>query len=367
MCAYNNINGQPACANQFLLQDTLRGAWGFQGYVVSDCGAIGDIASGHHFVETKADAAAISLKRGTDNDCGSGDVPAYLEAMQKNLISQPEVDVNLKRMFKARFQLGLFDPPSMVKYTEIPASEADSEAHRQLALRISRESMVLLKNEGVLPLKAAVKNIAIVGPLADSLQALEGNYNGTPSRYTTLLDGIRKQFGSAKVTFNPGTKFLRNPATVPETAFHMADGKAGLTAVYFNNKDLSGAPVATRTEPQLGNAGAFGAPAPGAAARRLPAEIGTGDFSARWAGSITPPESSKYELSINGAGGVRVWLDGKVIMDDWVQRAAAGGRGAPPDPAVAAARRAELDLDKGKNYDLKVEFFRDAAAVANRS
>src|ERR1022692_1149886 len=367
MCAYNSINGEPACVNTFLLQDTLRGAWKFNGYVVSDCGAITDIYKGHAFLGTLPEAAALSLKRGTDSDCANTlDVPAYLEAMQKNLISQNEVDVNLKRLFKARFQMGLFDPPAMVKYTQIPASEADSEAHRQLALKISRESMVLLKNDGVLPLKASVKNIAIVGPLADSLQALEGNYNGTPSRYTTLLDGIRKQFGSAKVTFNPGTKFLRNPVTVPETAFHMADGKAGLTAVYFNNKDLSGTPVASRTEPQLGNAGAFGAPAPGAAARRLPAEIGAGDFSARWAGSITPPESSKYELSINGAGGVRVWLDGKVIMDDWVQRAAAGGRGAPPDPAVAAARRAELDLEKGKNYDLKVEFFRDAAAaVAN--
>jgi beta-glucosidase len=365
MCAYNSINGEPACVNTFLLQDTLRGAWKFNGYVVSDCGAITDIYKGHAFLGTLPEAAALSLKRGTDSDCANTpDVPAYLEAMQKNLISQNEVDVNLKRLFKARFQMGLFDPPAMVKYTQIPASEADSEAHRQLALKISRESMVLLKNDGVLPLKAAVKNIAIVGPLADSLQALEGNYNGTPSRYTTLLDGIRKQFGSAKVTFNPGTKFLRNPVTVPETAFHMADGKAGLTAVYFNNKDLSGTPVASRTEPQLGNAGAFGAPAPGAAARRLPAEIGTGDFSARWTGSITPAESTKYELSINGAGGVRVWLDGKVIMDDWVQRTAAGGRGAPPDPAIAAARRAELDLEKGKNYDLKVEFFRDAAAAA---
>ncbi len=117
MCAYNSINGQPACVNQFLLDDTLRGAWGFKGYVVSDCGAIGDIFRGHHFVQSMAEAAALSLKRGTDNDCGSGDVPSYLEAMQQNLITQKEVDVNLKRLFKARFQLGLFDPPSMVKYT----------------------------------------------------------------------------------------------------------------------------------------------------------------------------------------------------------------------------------------------------------
>ena len=365
MCAYNSINGEPACVNTFLLQDTLRGAWKFDGYVVSDCGAITDIYQGHKFLPTLPEAAALSLKKGTDSDCAmTPDVPAYMEAMQKNLISQKEVDVNLKRLFKARFQMGLFDPPEMVKYAQIPAAEADSDAHRQLALKVSRESMVLLKNDGVLPLKASVKNIAIVGPLADSLPALEGNYNGTPSRYTTLLDGIRKQFGSAKVTFVPGTKFLRSPAVVPETAFHTADGKPGLTAVYFKSKDLSGEAVATRTEPQLGNGPGvgvvFGAGPAGATARRLPAEVGTGDFSARWSGSITPPESGKYELSINAAGGIRVWVDSKLVMDDWVQRAPAGRGGAPADPAVAAARSAEVTLDKGRNHDLKVEFFRTA-------
>ena len=127
--------------------------------------------------------------------------------MQKGLISQPEVDVNLTRIYKARFQLGLFDPPEMVKYAQIPASENDSDAHRLLALKVARESMVLLKNDGALPLKASLKNIAVVGPLADSVAALEGNYNGTASHYVTPLDGIRKQFPSATVTFTPGTKF----------------------------------------------------------------------------------------------------------------------------------------------------------------
>ena len=127
--------------------------------------------------------------------------------------------------------------------------------------------MVLLKNDGVLPLKSSIKNIAVVGPLADSLRALEGNYNGTPSRYTTLLDGIRKQFASAKVTFNPGTKFLRNPVTVPETAFHTTEGKPGLTAVYFNNKDLSGAPVATARSRSWATSPDWGRARPGAPSR----------------------------------------------------------------------------------------------------
>jgi beta-glucosidase len=358
MCAYNRINGEPACANQFLLGDTLRGAWKFNGFVVSDCGAIGDINGGHAFTTSLAESAALSLKRGTDNDCGAGDAHGYLEAMQKNLISEKELDVNLKRMFKARFQMGLFDPPSMVKYAQIPASAVDSEAHRQLALKISRESLVLLKNDGTLPLKPSVKNIAVVGPLADSLQALEGNYNGTPSRYTTLIEGIRKQFGSAKVTYTPGTNFLRNPVVVPETAFH------GLTAAYFSNKDLGGTAVANRAEPRIGSTGGLrgGGAGGGTGATRLPDGVGTGDFSVRYTGTITPPESAKYEIGVNGNGGVRVWLDGTQIINDWTQRAPAGRGGV--DPAAEKARSAEVALDQGKNYDLKVEFFYDAAVTA---
>ena len=349
MCAYNSINGQPACVNTFLLDDTLRGAWKFNGYVVSDCGAISDISNarprGHQFVPTMPEAAALSLKRGTDNDCGSRDTPQYLAAMKKGLISQEEVDVNLKRIFKARFQLGLFDPPDMVKWAQIPASENDSPAHRQLALKVARESMVLLKNDGALPLKAGIKNIAVVGPLADSIPALEGNYNGTASRYVTPIEGIRNQFKSATVTFTPGTKFLRNPVPIPESAFQ------GLTATYFADPNLAGTPLATRAEPQIGGG-----------MRRPPAEVGNGPFSARWTGSLTPLETATYKLSVSGAGGVRVWLDGNLIINDWTPRPMPG-RGAPPDPAVAAARSADARLEKGKTYALKLEFFRAAPAA----
>jgi len=361
MCAYNSINGQPACVNTLLLEDTLRGAWKFQGYVVSDCGAITDIFHGHAFVKTMPEAAALSLKRGTDNDCQSGsDAKAYLEAMRKNLISQREVDVNLKRLFKARFQLGLFDPPAMVKYAQIPAAEADSEAHRELALKISRESMVLLKNDGVLPLKQTVKNIAVVGPLADSVQALEGNYNGSSSRYTTLIEGIRKQFAAAKVTYRPGTKFLRKPVAVPESAFHTVEGQPGLTAAYFKNKNLAGSPAVTRTESQLGGAGSDFAWGVGPdASRRLPREVASGDFSARWTGGLTAPESATYELSIDGMGGIRLWLDGKSILNDWVSHPRHGRT----DAAAAKKRTAEVSLEKGKTYSLKVEFFHAASTA----
>jgi beta-glucosidase len=343
MCAYNRINGVPACASTFLLQDRLRGAWKFNGYVVSDCGAITDIMSGHHFTKTMAEAAAISLKRGTDNDCsfGTGDVAAYSDAVKQGLLSEKDVDVTLKRLFRARFQLGMFDPPELVKYAQTPFSENDSEAHRQLALKVARETMVLLKNDGVLPLKPVPASIAVVGPLADSVRALEGNYNGTPSRPVTALDGIRKQFPTARVTFTPGTRLLRTPAPVPEDVLRTEDGTPGLAAAYFRNKQLSGTPVVTRIDPQVD----FGF------VRRLPAELGFADFSApkdysaRWSGMLTPPESATYKLSVEGAGGVRLWLDGKPLLHAWAQL---------PEPTTRAA---EVKLEKARNYPLRLEYF----------
>jgi beta-glucosidase len=175
------------------------------------------------------------------------------------------------------------------------------------------------------------------------------------------VDGIRSQFPSAEVTYIPGTTFLRTPVTIPATAYHTEDGKPGLTAVYFNNKDLSGASAVTRVEAQLGPASGRGGF--GGGGNALPEGIGQGDFSARWTGAVTPAETHPYSISINGNGGVRVWLDGKQIIDDWTQRAAAGGRGAPVDPAVAAARSANVTLESGKQYTLKVEFFRTAPAA----
>jgi beta-glucosidase len=290
-----------------------------------------------------AEAAAISLKRGTDNDCsfGTGDVAAYSDAVKQGLLSEQDVDVTLKRLFRARFQLGMFDPPELVKYAQTPFSENDSEAHRQLALKVARETMVLLKNDGVLPLKPVPASIAVVGPLADSVRALEGNYNGTPSRPVTALDGIRKQFPTARVTFTPGTRLLRTPAPVPGEVLRTEDGTPGLAAAYFRNKELSGTPVVRRIDPQVD----FGF------VRRLPAELGFADFSApkdysaRWSGMLTPPESATYKLSVEGAGGVRLWLDGKPLLHAWAQL---------PEPTTRAA---EVKLEKARNYPLRLEYF----------
>ena len=218
MCAYNAINGQPACANQFLLQDQLRTKWGFQGYVVSDCGAVIDIFSGHHYRPSQAQSSAISLERGMDNECADflskvkddHDYKPYIDAVQQGYLSQSAMDMALVRLFTARIRLGMFDPPDVVPYAKIDEKELDSSEHRALARKIADESMVLLKNDGTLPLKSGIARIAVVGPLADQTKVLLGNYTGTPTHVVSVLDGLKAELPTAKITFVPGTQFLRN-------------------------------------------------------------------------------------------------------------------------------------------------------------
>ena len=184
---------------------------------------------------------------------------------------------------------------------------------------------------------------------------MEGNYNGTSSRYVTPVDGVRRQFPNASVTVTPGTTFLRYPVTIPSTAYRTEGGVAGLTAVYFSNRHFAGTPVATRVEAQLGaspGSGMFGA-------NRVPEAVGTGDFSARWTGILKADETSRHTLAVSGTGAVRVWLEGTLVIDDWNERPSAGRFG-PVDPAAAAARSTVVTLEKGKDYALKVEFFRTA-------
>ena len=193
---------------------------------------------------------------GMDNECidytqkvlDNSDYVKYLDAVKRGLLSEKDLDVALRRLFRARFLLGMFDPPALVPYAQIPIAENDTDANRKLALTTARESMVLLKNDGILPLTSAPKTIAVVGPLADSTRVLEGNYNGTPSCPITALDGIRKQFPASQVTFVPGTHFLRDPKPIPADWFTTPDGKAGLFAEYFKGTDLKGTAAVTRVD-----------------------------------------------------------------------------------------------------------------------
>jgi len=341
MCAYNSVNGEPDCANKFLLEDTLRKAWDFKGYVVSDCAAITDIYASHKYVKTIDEAAAVSLRRGTDLDCDFGQTEqlGYLNAVKAGALTEADLDRSLHRIYTARFRLGMFDPPSMVKYASIPYSENDSESHRALALQVAMRSMVLLKNDGVLPLKKTVRRIAVIGPLADSVTALLGNYNGLPSRQTTVLDGIRAEFPDAKVTFHSGTDFLRRPFMVPGSAFTTSSGKPGLTAEYFKTRDLSGTAATTRIDPRI----SFGFEAD-----RVPPWAEMEGYSARWTGNLTSPETGDYTLELRGDGGARLWIDGKELIDDWKEN---GGASRP-------SRKWTLHLVKGVPHRFRLEYLR---------
>ena len=343
MCAYNRVNGEPACANTFLLVDQLRKAWKFDGYVVSDCDAVADIFNGHHFTKSMAEAGALSLKRGMDNECAdfftkatsNSDYVKFLDAVKQGLLTEKDIDVALRRTFAARFRLGMFDPPEMVKYAQTPESEIDSDAHRQLALKAAQESIVLLKNDGVLPFGVAVKKIAVVGPLAESLRVLQGNYSGTPSRATTALEGIRKQFTGAQVSFVPGMNFLRQEILIPTAVLSTPDEKPGLKGEYFSESNFEGTP-AVRIDP-FAMIQPFH-PEPGALTPPPDAK----NFSVRWTGYLTPEQSGSFRIGVVGSMN-RLWLDDKLMVDDFVLH--------DPKPTTTT-----LQLEKGHRYSLKLEY-----------
>ena len=331
MCAYNRVNGEPACASTQLLGDILRGEWGFKGYVVSDCGAIEDIYQRHLFVKTPEEASAVAVKRGTDLECGDT-YRALAAAVKLGQISEAEIDRALSRLFEARFRLGMFDPPEAVPFAKIPFSANDSDEHRRLALEAARESIVLLKNEkNTLPLRRDLKSIAVIGPNADDVQVLLGNYSGQPSRATTPLAGIRQHVSPrTKVLHAMGTTLTEVTAVpVPASALR------NLKAEFFANRNLEGAAVVTRADEAVNFNWGMSPPAPG-----VPAD----DFSARWTGQLVPAVSGKYRFGATADDGLRVYLDGKLIAEDWTQHA----------PTTVTG---EVTLEAGKSYDVKMEYY----------
>jgi beta-glucosidase len=190
MGAYNRVNGEPACGSATLLQKILRDEWGFDGFVVSDCGGICDFHLGHHVTASATESAALALNSGCDLNCGVT-YRSLRSAVQAGLVGERAIDMAVERLMRARFRLGMFDAPEQVPFASIPIDVVNCPAHRELALRVARESIVLLKNEhGLLPLSKNLKSLAVVGPTAYSLEVLHGNYSGFAPRMTTLLEGI---------------------------------------------------------------------------------------------------------------------------------------------------------------------------------
>ncbi|MGA2538070.1 MAG: glycoside hydrolase family 3 C-terminal domain-containing protein [Terracidiphilus sp.] len=346
MCAYNSINGEPACANEFLLQDELRGWWGFNGYVVSDCGAVLDIHAGHKFNTTQAESSAVSLRRGMDNECvdftfkvkDDHDYKPYLDAVKEGYLKESEIDTAVTRLFTARMKLGMFDPPEMVPYSKIDEKLLDSEEHRAMARKLANESMVLLKNDGVLPLKTSGVKIAVVGPLADQTKVLLGNYNGTPSHTVSILEGIRKEFSGATIDYVAGTQFLGHDAEpVPASALTV-DGKPGLKASYSKldmanlNDPATSKPVAERVETTID-----------VSSSSLPAEAASvKPLAIHWEGMLTAPETGDYNLGMVVAGFFRMQLDGKDVTSSY------GGNG-------KEAKLGRVHLEAGKPAKLQID------------
>jgi beta-glucosidase len=317
MCAYNAIEGQPACGSDLLMQTILRGYWNFQGFVTSDCGAVSDFwrPNAHHTSPDRAHADADAVLHGTDTECGT-DYRALTDAVQQGLISEADLDVSLRRLFLARIKLGLFDPPTMDPYAAIPFSQVNSPAHRALALEAADKSMVLLKNDGTLPLAAAkYKTIAVIGPNAASLVSIEGNYNGTPVDPILPIDAITAAFPHAHVIYRQGSPYADNlPLPAPRTLFHpSADSKLeGLHAEYFAGDSFAGHPVLTRVDPQVDFDWTSASPLP---------HDPPGGFSVRWTGVIVPPAPGTYDFILQvgrcrqcgGRDHVSVTVDGQQV------------------------------------------------------
>ncbi|MDA8847572.1 glycoside hydrolase family 3 C-terminal domain-containing protein, partial [Flavobacteriaceae bacterium] len=210
MGAYNRVDGESASASWMLLSDILRKQWGFNGYVVSDCGAINDIFDSHKIVNTQEEAAALGIRRGCDLNCGSVYQRALKKAISQGLIGVKEIDLSVYRLMLARMKLGMFDPSELVPYAQIPFEVNNSKAHDDLALKMAQKSMTLLKNDGILPLnKKIINKIAVIGPNADNINALRGNYYGSASNPVTVINGIKEKAGKEiEVVYHKGVSLV---------------------------------------------------------------------------------------------------------------------------------------------------------------
>jgi beta-glucosidase len=344
MCAYNRVDSFPACASDLLLKDILRGRWHFHGYVVSDCDAVGDIYRTHKTAQTAAEASAMAVKSGTDLDCGRT-YDSLAAAVHQGLLSEARIDTAVTRLFTARFRLGMFDPPSRVRWAQIPFSDLDSPAHRALALQVARESMVLLKNQGaLLPLSRTLRAIAVLGPNADQVPVLLGNYNGTPADPVTPLRGIREAVSRAtRVLYAQGSDFADSVpvmAVVPSTVLTAAGDRDGLDAAFFGSRTMEGAPLFTRVDTTLDADWSESAPRAG---------MNPDDFGVRWTGTLRPPATGTYRIGLLGTVKYALYLDDSLVL-----KSVFPPRNDEPNraffPTTAAVR-----LEAGRTYRIRVE------------
>jgi beta-glucosidase len=367
MCAYNSIDDWPACTSKMLLKEHLRDAWGFKGFVVSDCAAIVDVSQGHKKAPDIMHAAALAVQAGTDLSCSTW-APGFntlADAVRQKLVSEDLITQAAERLYTARFQLGLFDPQGSSPLDRIPFSVVASAANRQTSLKAAEESIVLLKNSGILPLKNAPGHIAVIGPTADLLPSILGNYVGTPLQPVTPLDGMMRHFRSSTILYAQGSTLASGMSVpVPRTAFGL---NQGLKTEFFATPDWTGRPVATLTQPEV--------QADWENARPVP-QLATYNYSVRWSGSLTAPAPGHYVFSLELAGSFpyspvenyRFILDGKVISEGSLRREADISRmgnfkaapgaspTAPPVENFSKTPVIPVDFADTKPHDFRIEY-----------
>jgi beta-glucosidase len=307
MGAYNQFRDFPCCASPELY-GILRDEWGFEGYVVSDCWAISDFYQFQNFSKDAAEASAAAVTAGTDLNCGVS-YPHLVEALKRGIISEEEIDVAVKRLFMARFKLGMFDSEKEVTYAQIPYSVNTSKENSLLALEAARKSIVLLKNEkGILPLSKDIKTLAVIGPNADNWESLVGNYNGIARNPITVYKGLKSKLKNTNILYAEGSHLaagVSNLHAIPSDYLMTADGKQGVVGEYFNNAKLEGEPAFTRVDRDINFYWE---------SKNMEEELPENNFSVRWTGYIVPPVTGTYNIGCWGMPTLNIWFEGEQIL-----------------------------------------------------
>ena len=339
MCAYNAVNTQPCCGSDLLMNDILRNQWKFTGYVTSDCWAIDDFFRYHKTHKDATTSAVDAVMHGTDVECGQTVYKTLVNAVKTGLIKEEQLDVSLKRLFTIRFRLGMFDPPSMVKYAQTPASSLEAPEHKAHALKMAQQSIVLLRNENnVLPLSRKIKKIAVLGPNADNAIAVLGNYNGTPSQVVTALQGIREKLGKdVEVVYEKAINFTNDTLLVHKdiSSLYQYDGKPGVKAEYFDNEKMTGTPVFTTLEKEINHHWQEGtSPYPG---------LKSTNYAARYSTVITAAKDEVLNFESEANDGYRVLINDSVMVDVWERNR-------------WGSKQFNLAVKKGVSYKIEMSF-----------
>jgi beta-glucosidase len=345
MCAYNRLDGKPCCTSDLLLVDILRNTWDYDRIIVSDCGAIDDFwkkderTPRHETHPDKTTASVAAIKAGTDVECGAN-YKSLLEAVKNGSISESVLDISLKRLFRGRFTLGMFDPDNLVSYSSIPYSIVECEEHVTQALDMARKSIVLLKNGNIsagkiLPLDRNIKKIAIVGPNAKDSTMLWANYNGFPTQTVTIFDGIKNKLTDTEIIYEQGCNLTDNLMFHDLSNNIAAEGKQGFNASFYNNASFEGDPVHSGIVSEIhyttgGNT-------------QFAPNVNLTNFTARFKGVFESPVTGDVSFSISGNDGFRLFINNEKVMEAW-------------DKEYGSQMEYILKAGKGEKYDLTIEY-----------